>query len=462
MAEGTVTPRRRTAPPVLDGRTRAWLNRAIQAHQRGDLAVAERLYRKVLKVRLGQPDALHYLGVLEHQRGHSDEAVQLIESALAVVPDYPDALNNLGNIHKECGRLAEAEASYRRALAAAPGHDNARANLAIVLEARDQLAEARATYEDLLMRAPHSAHGHWMFGLFLFQHPDALADIEEAVVHFRRAVELGTDQLTVLRDLGVALYALGRSDEACDVYREWLRREPDNPVPRHMLAASGGATAPARAADAYVRQTFDAFAVDFDEQLVRYLDYRAPAAIVDCLREVLPPPTGSLDVLDAGCGTGLCGPLLRPFARHLTGVDLSGGMLGRARQRGGYDVLDEAELTAYLAAHPDAFDLVVSADTLVYFGDLAAVTAATAAALHDGGWFVFSLEAMDGEGFELSSSGRYRHSRAYTGRCLRAAGFDAVEVVADSLRKEGGQPVASWVVRARRLPRTHTAAGSNG
>ncbi|MCX4239251.1 class I SAM-dependent DNA methyltransferase [Paraliomyxa miuraensis] len=58
-----------------------------------------------------------------------------------------------------------------------------------------------------------------------------------------------------------------------------------------------------------------------------------------------------LDVLDAGCGTGLCAPLLRPLARTLVGVDLSGKMLDQARRRGGYDELIEAELTEMLDAH---------------------------------------------------------------------------------------------------------------
>jgi predicted TPR repeat methyltransferase len=437
-------------PQASDARSRETLNRAIAAHQKGDLATAERLYRQVLGLSLAQPDALHYLGVLQHQRGHSDEAVELIRTALAAVPEYPDAWNNLGNVHKECGRLAEAEGCYRKALACAPTHDNARINLAIVLEAQDRLQEALVVYQQVLERAPHNAHAHWIFGLFLFQHPTALAQVEEAVVQFRRAVELGANHLTVLRDLGVALYALGRRDEACDVYREWLAREPDNPVPRHMLAASGGAAAPARADDAYVRDTFDGFAASFDEQLVHHLDYRAPKVLADALQEVLPTAAATLDVLDAGCGTGLCGPFLRPHARRLTGVDLSGGMLARARQRGGYDELAEAELTAYFAEHADAWDVIVSADTLVYFGDLRPVIAAAYSALRAGGWFAFSLEATGGDGFELSASGRYRHGRAYVERALREAGFTAIDIRADSLRKEAGQPVASFVVLAQR------------
>ena len=39
-----------------------------------------------------------------------------------------------------------------------------------------------------------------------------------------------------------------------------------------------------------------------------------------------------LDVLDAGCGTGLCGPLLAPYARRLVGVD-SPEACSRGRKR---------------------------------------------------------------------------------------------------------------------------------
>ena len=46
-------------------------------------------------------------------------------------------------------------------------------------------------------------------------------------------------------------------------------------------------------------------------------------------------PAKALDILDAGCGTGLCGPLLAPYARRLVGVDLSDGMLKHAREKNG-------------------------------------------------------------------------------------------------------------------------------
>jgi predicted TPR repeat methyltransferase len=440
---------------------RALLQQAMQAHQADDLDAAERLYREVLELRVAQPDALHYLGVLCHQCGRSDEGVELIRMALQITPKHPDAYNNLGNIHKECGRLRDAEACYRKALEHGPQHHNALSNLAVVLEAQERPQEAFEAYERLLQQAPRFAQGHYLLGLFLRNHAQNIEHIEQSVACFREAYALEPRFVQALEAQSVSLYVLGRTDEAVQVYRDWLAREPDNPIPRHMLAACGGADAPVRAGDAYVRDIFDRFADSFDEQLLQNLDYRAPQVLADALGAVLPPPAAALDVLDAGCGTGLCAPLLRPYARRLVGVDLSGGMVEKARQRGGYDALDVAELTAYLQAQSAAWDVVLSADTLVYFGELGPVLAATHAALRPGGWLAFSLEAEEGDAdhVALTASGRYRHSRTHALHALAQAGFGDIRIAEDSLRKEFGQPVRSWVVLARRSDDAGPASG---
>lgn len=434
----------------------AVLQRAIQAHQAGDLDAAERLYGEVLDMQVAQPDALHFLGVLCHQRGRSDEALVLIGSALKITPRHPDAHNNLGNVHKECGRLADAERCYRRALECGPGHYQALSNLAVVLEAQERLDEAFEVYTKLLQQAPGYAHGHYRLGLFLRNHAQNEEHLEQSAECFRQAFRCDDRNVRALEGVGIALYMLGRHEAAAEVYRDWLVREPDNPVPRHMLASCGAAEAPPRAADDYVRDVFDGFADSFDEQLLNNLGYRAPEVLMDFLDEVLPAASASLDVLDAGCGTGLCAPLVRERARQLVGVDLSSGMVDKARARGGYDALEVAELTAWLGARHDAFDLVISADTLVYFGELGPVLGAAAGALRAGGWVGFTLEAIEGEDelAELTSSGRYRHSRAYVEQVLMASGFDDITIRADTLRREAGKPVLGWAVRARRVSTT--------
>jgi predicted TPR repeat methyltransferase len=97
---------------------------------------------------------------------------------------------------------------------------------------------------------------------------------------------------------------------------------------------------------AYVERLFDDYAAEFDQHLVDQLGYCAPQVLV---RLVLAQGRQAFDdVLDLGCGTGLCGPLLRPHARRLTGLDLSAGMLEVARERAVYDQLLQAELSEHL------------------------------------------------------------------------------------------------------------------
>jgi predicted TPR repeat methyltransferase len=170
-------------------------------------------------------------------------------------------------------------------------------------------------------------------------------------------------------------------------------------------------------------------------------------------RERVAATEAKLDVADIGCGTGLCARFLRPLAKRLVGVDLSPGMLARARERGGYDELVEAELASWLAQQNDRFDLIVSADTLCYFGELGAALTAAREALHPDGRLVFTVEHAEGTtaGYRLGPSGRYAHTVAYVEACLADAGLaiDGIEPVV--LRQEFASDVAGLLVNSRRL-----------
>jgi predicted TPR repeat methyltransferase len=249
------------------------------------------------------------------------------------------------------------------------------------------------------------------------------------------------------RLLALAHCTLGEVDQAVAIFEEWLEDDPDNPIARHMLAACSGREVPPRASDAFVETTFDSFAASFDSKLAK-LSYRAPTLVIELLKRSDVSPSKSLDDLDAGCGTGLCGPLIAPYARRLVGVDLSERMLAQAREKDVYDELLKAELTAYLSSCEETFDVIVSADTLVYFGGLAAVVAAADRALRPGGRLVFTVEELTGEqdaGYVLGTSGRYRHAREHIRAVFSQTGLRE-EIVPAELRFEAGEPVAGLVV----------------
>ncbi|CAN5670072.1 tetratricopeptide repeat protein [soil metagenome] len=426
------------------------LSEAIELHRTGSLESAEAMYECILAAIPDQADALHFLGILRHQQGRSEEAVALMRRALAAAPDYVDAWNNLGNVYKETERLEEAEWAYREALARNDAYPPAWNNLGVVLGARGAWQEAVEAHRRVLDLAPNIADAYYNLANALRQ----LGDPDAAIAACRRALVLNPEHTRAYNLVGYMLYVVGRPQDAAAMLEDWLAMDPGNPIATHMLAATGGGSVPDRAADDYVRRIFNQFADSFDEQLLQRLDYHAPQLLAASLAEVLGEPRGDLAVLDAGCGTGLCGPLLRPYAHRLTGVDLSRGMLEKARTRGGYDELCEHELTDYLAANEGAFDVVGSADTLVYFGALDEVASAARAALRPRGWLAFTVERSDDADrpFRINPHGRYSHTEDYLRTVLDAAGFSTVSIVPAALRQELSKPVDGWVVRAQAGP----------
>jgi predicted TPR repeat methyltransferase len=414
---------------------------AVGLQQRLALDDAERIYRRILELIPEHPDALHFLGVLQHQCGRSQEAIQLISQALKIAPEYVDAHNNLGNILREQDRLDKAEACYRQVLELTPENAGAYNNLGTVLRATGRLADAETAYRRAIELDPDFPGPYQNMGNLLSQQ----GRVSEAVAHYSQAIVLDPNHPGSKRMLGIALSCLGRVEEAAKVFREWAAKEPDNPVARHLLAACSGNEIPERAPDAYVKQVFDNFAGHFEERLGR-LDYRAPQLIAEAVARMHGEPAGNLDILDAGCGTGLCGPLLRPYARKLEGVDLSPGMLSRARSTGSYD--------GFIASKKAAYDVIVSADTLCYFGDLRQVMVAAAGSLRPGGHFIFTVEQSREDddtmaaGFRLNPNGRYSQRETYVCRTVCEAGLETAAVTHETLRQEMGLPVAGLVVTA--------------
>ena len=185
------------------------------------------------------------------------------------------------------------------------------------------MTEAREAYRRVTVLAPALGIAWYNLGICL---RDA-GEFEAATEHFRTAIRNQPDLMRAYEYLGMLLYRVGDFEQAAQVYATWLECDPANPVARHMAAATSGMNTPERADDQYVVKIFDRFAASFDRSLEN-LGYRAPEVVVSALANHIAQPANpvadtlanTLKVLDAGCGTGLCGPLLRPLCKRLVGL----------------------------------------------------------------------------------------------------------------------------------------------
>ena len=421
---------------------------AFALHAAGSLSEAEAAYREILADEPGHSEAQHYLGVLLHQRGQTEAGIALILAALEANAGNAWRYNDLGNILAQTESLANAAAAFKISVELDGDDANAWNNLGSVLQRLEDMAAAENAYRQALSCDENFAPALNNLASLLAQ----TGREEEATILSCRAFLLPPLADKTPKMLGIANYRLGRIAQAAQCYREWLRAEPDNAVALQFLAACTGQAVPARAPDAFVTAVFDELADDFDAKLVGKLAYRGPAIIADLLKAAL-VAAGDLDVLDGGCGTGLCAPVLAPYAKRLTGVDLSSGMLARARQTGLYGELVQAELTDYLRGCEHAFDLIAMADTLIYFGELSGLFAAVKRALRLSGAFAFTVElpgsALPLSDYELAPSGRYGHGRRYLEQEIARAGFTVIVSEDVVLRSEFCQPARGLGVLVR-------------
>ena len=490
------------------------LETARLAHHAGRLAEAEATYREILATEPGNAEALHLLGVIAGQTGRHREAAEFIRQSVALRPDDPEAHKNLGIALKAIGQVDEAVAACRRAIAIKPDYAEAHKTLGGFLHAKGQLDTAIAAYRHAIVFRPGYAEAHCNLGAALKdagQFDEAIAACQqaialnarlpeahnnlgnalyakgepgmsiaayrsalalaprfasawnnlgmalkthaqpaEAIAAFQTAVELKPDYANAFANLGHALKEEGRIAEAIIAYQKAVALRPDSPDLRHVLAALSGEHSPSTTPASYVRNLFDPYAGEFDEHLVTQLNYRAPEQLLEAILTLA--PGRKFDILDLGCGTGLCGVQFRSIARHLLGVDLSPAMIAKAASRNIYDRLITADISEAMRDQHDCFDLIIAADLFVYVGDLADVFRSAARSLRAGGLFAFSLERHAGEGFVLTSKVRFAHSLTYVRELSRSHGFSELHVREIALRRSGAGEIAGWLVVLQSSP----------
>ena len=430
----TTMPEPNTQAAFEEGRSLFMLG--IQHTERDELTTAEVCFRQSLALVPDRPASLDNLAACLLRQGRLDEAEQFCRQSIGLNDAGSAPWFSLGMIHTERGRTDDALGAFRKFMERGGDTPEAWLVVGILLKQKKQFADSISAMERVLGHIPGKPEAICLLG-------EMFGEIKlffSAMAVLDRGIEIHPDYHPFYKAKANILVKLNRKAEAIDYYRKVLTFEgADREIAAYELSALTGEKTFGKSPKQYISNLFDEFAASFETHMMGKLNYRTPERLCAILAEFI--ADNDLDIIDLGCGTGLAGLFLKPFAKHLVGLDLSSKMLTAAADKHVYDDLVCEDIEQFLSANATIYDLVVAADVFVYIGDLSGVFSCIAARLKQDGIFAFTVEALiEGESYRLNESKRYSHSEIYCRKLAEEFGFEVEFLNLEFLRLESTAP----------------------
>lgn len=424
-------------------------NQSIDLYEKGLYKKAKVFCTRALKLDERNHQAWVNWGNLLFLEKKFSQAILAYQKARDLNPDYYPAQINLANTFLEIEGYQEAIISALKSLELDSQSLMAHSILGNAYLETQGYANSMSHLEKALQM---DSSDPWLYNS-LSQAAQKLGELDKALEAGWRALELGQGDEAQQINFGYLLYeiALDNHLAAAQKYAAlWLEKYPADSIALHMGNAILNGAEISKANSQYLKNIFDVFAKDF-EGVLESLEYQTPQQIAKFLSDFYPDSKAtSLRILDAGCGTGLCGKFLQNYAKRggLEGVDLSPSMLKIAEQKQIYSHLYEQELEAFLEGKKQTYDLIVSADVFTYFGKLDSLFSKLHTALKKSGRVIFSIteNKLNTQTYHLHFSGRFLHQLSYIEQLQKNYEFMAEKSCYTMLRKEGDEEVWGYIV----------------
>jgi predicted TPR repeat methyltransferase len=404
-------------------------------HAQGKWREAIDAYQSAIRLKADYADAYYNLGLAYIKSHNHDAALHAYEALLALSPEHMGALFQTGCLLMLKQQYEKAIPYFQRLLTSHPHHVETWVNLATCYLQIALIKDARAGYLKALALSPEDKQILYNLGVIQAQ----TGDMEAAINYYLQAIKADPDFYEAHHNVAALYLSLNQKEAALKHFHEALRLQPMSEAIQHHINLLSAKENVYGSPPAYIQSLFDSYADHYDEHLKQSLHYQVPMFFKDILEK---EKKKAMDVLDLGCGTGLCGEVIKPLARSLIGVDLSEKMLAVAARKQIYDDLIAADMLAYLQQQrPNSFDLIMAGDTLVYVGDLAPIFESAHRALRSDGLFLFNLEISEDEPFRVGQSGRFGHRKEYVDELAKAHQFIVVSYQKVRLRQQNRQEV---------------------
>ncbi|NUY39534.1 methyltransferase domain-containing protein [Wolbachia endosymbiont of Litomosoides brasiliensis] len=171
-----------------------------------------------------------------------------------------------------------------------------------------------------------------------------------------------------------------------------------------------------------IKQYFDYTGEHFVEHWLIAKQYRGHELVHTVITKIFNDSTSELNILDLGCGTGICGHFLKIHntGNHITGIDISNRMLNIARGcfikgKPVYNELIHIEMTEFLKqGRNHLYDVIIFAEVLHYLHDFKVELELAKKSTSKKGAIVCLIRRKEGKGIDFVNKGDYfRHSESY-------------------------------------------------
>jgi len=374
-----------------------------------------------------------------HQGDYS-HAIKYYEKRIELQPNHAETYHSLGEAFLHENKLHEAITAFEQTIALNPKHPECNHHLANAILLNDD-AEKALHYFFRQLEINPLPESYYNIGVILLQKQRH----KEALEYLLHAADVDPSYLPVHLNLGALYLKLNQIGKAIESYQQALILKPNDPEIKHIITALSQSDTPETAPSEYIEHLFDQYALYYDKHLTEVLNYQAPQLIKHALKEEIGASRAEWTILDLGCGTGLTGAELKPFAKKLIGIDIAAQMIHSAKEKKIYDELFVMDVEKALQKFTHN-DLIVAADVFTYIGNLDSIFSAVKAALNTNGLFMFTVERTETTPYLLQQSIRYAHSRIYIESLIEKHQFKIVRFDNIILRQQQRKPIEGFLV----------------
>jgi predicted TPR repeat methyltransferase len=275
----------------------------------------------------------------------------------------------------------------------------------------------------------------------------------EAIDYYKETLKLDSEYFSAYLNMGHLYLSQGSFDLAKDAYSQAYRITPDSNDLKFILSAldSENFIPEDTPPSSFIENLFDQYAPYYDKHLTQTLQFRVPQLLIKVLeKHGVIDVQKKISILDLGCGSGLLGELLSPFASIMVGIDLSKSMLEIAKVKNCYQKLIHSDYLDF--KDNELFDLITASDFVPYLGNVSLLFDYCKANLKPQGFLVLSYETSDQDSHQdyfLDKTLRYKHASLFIQKLLNEHNFKIIHREKAVLRHNHKKPIDGEIVLAQ-------------